>query len=153
MNILFLKLSKKTKAKAVLFFIIPYLIFRFLSKPSLILTSILLNNLKFCERRTFIWIKEPICSLVGMNAYAGCRSYDHLPENAQRIIRMWSMSNKDTLRKFLKPRFRQYFHKLRHSQLLHGNSRFCCKTIQSKSARIHSYQSFILFILYFNTLL
>ncbi|VDN00166.1 unnamed protein product, partial [Onchocerca ochengi] len=72
---------------------------------------------------------EPICSLIGMNAYAGCRTYIMLTTAAQRFIRLWTMSDAEkSNNQFFAFRFEHSWDRLRHKQLLNGNSKFCCWT-------------------------
>ncbi|KAL4002979.1 hypothetical protein ACH3XW_5735 [Acanthocheilonema viteae] len=77
-------------------------------------------------------VQEPICSLIGMNAYAGCRTYTMLSTTAQRFIRLWTMSDtekSDNQRSSLFPfPFDRSWDRLRHNQLLNANSKFCCRT-------------------------
>ncbi|VIO90672.1 Met-10 like-protein, partial [Brugia malayi] len=77
-------------------------------------------------------MQEPICSLIGMNAYTGCRTYTMLSTSAQRFIRLWTMNDAkkfDNQRSaLLVLRFDRSWDRLRHDQLLNGNSKFCCRT-------------------------
>ncbi|VDO38665.1 unnamed protein product [Onchocerca flexuosa] len=77
-------------------------------------------------------VQEPICSLIGMNAYAGCRTYLMLSKAAQRFIRLWTMTDAEKLNNhqaiLLTFRFEHSWDRLRHKQLLNGNSKFCCWT-------------------------
>ncbi|CAJ0596912.1 unnamed protein product [Cylicocyclus nassatus] len=40
-------------------------------------------------------VQERICSIIGMHAHAGCRSYSSLSSAGQRLIRLWSIDEKD----------------------------------------------------------
>ncbi|KAM3724404.1 Aminopeptidase AmpS [Dirofilaria immitis] len=77
-------------------------------------------------------IQEPVCSLIGMNAYSGCRTYATLSTAAQQFIRLWTMSNTEKLNNQLAPffalRFEPSWDRLRHEQLINANSKFCCWT-------------------------
>ncbi|VDN92986.1 unnamed protein product [Brugia pahangi] len=67
-----------------------------------------------------------------MNAYTGCRTYTMLSSLAQRFIRLWTMNDAkkfDNQRSaLLVLRFDRSWDRLRHDQLLNGNSKFCCRT-------------------------
>ncbi|CAG9534524.1 unnamed protein product [Cercopithifilaria johnstoni] len=77
-------------------------------------------------------VEEPVCSLIGMNAYAGCRTYTMLSTAAQRFIRLWTMSGtekSDNQRSSIFTyRSDRSWDRLRHNQLLNANSKFCCRT-------------------------
>ncbi|EJW81204.1 hypothetical protein WUBG_07890, partial [Wuchereria bancrofti] len=87
---------------------------------------------RFWDSRLKIDRTEPICSLIGMNAYSGCRTYTMLSTLAQRFIRLWTMNDAkkfDNQRSaFLVLHFDRSLDRLRHNQLLNGNSKFCCRT-------------------------
>uniref|UniRef100_A0A1I7WB16 WD_REPEATS_REGION domain-containing protein n=1 Tax=Heterorhabditis bacteriophora TaxID=37862 RepID=A0A1I7WB16_HETBA len=42
----------------------------------------------------FELFNEKICSIIGMHAHAGCRSYVNLSAAGQRLIRLWSMDER-----------------------------------------------------------
>ncbi|EFO16357.1 hypothetical protein LOAG_12148 [Loa loa] len=83
-------------------------------------------------------VQEPVCSIIGMNAYTGCRTYSVLSKAAQRFIRLWTMSDAEKLDNQRSSLFAFRFHRswdrLRHNQLLNANSKFCCHTINTTSS-------------------
>uniref|UniRef100_A0A0M3IS34 Uncharacterized protein n=1 Tax=Ascaris lumbricoides TaxID=6252 RepID=A0A0M3IS34_ASCLU len=96
---------------------------------------------------------EPICSLVGMNAYSGCRSYSFLSPMAQKLVRLWTMSERDRANRRLIRFIDAYSDRLRHRQLLNSYSRFCCRTMRTSASSSNHYSLLIFAILFIQQLL
>ncbi|WKX98403.1 hypothetical protein Q1695_013804 [Nippostrongylus brasiliensis] len=80
-------------------------------------------------------VEERICSIIGMNPHAGCRSYSTLSAAGQRLIRLWSIDAKERRYRFSNHVRKRFSDKQRHQQLLNGNSRFCCRSMPTKRIR------------------
>ncbi|CAD6188543.1 unnamed protein product [Caenorhabditis auriculariae] len=78
--------------------------------------------------------QERLCSFF---AYSGCRTYATLSTLAQKSARYWSMDPADRKGRFGNDARVRYFDKIRHRQLLYGNSRFCCRTPSPKRTALH----------------
>ncbi|CAI5445842.1 unnamed protein product [Caenorhabditis angaria] len=70
--------------------------------------------------------QERFCSISGLSAINGCRSYSLLNSAVQRYIRHWSMDSRDRQNRHSNDARFRYSDKLRHMQLINGHSRFCC---------------------------
>ncbi|VDM24707.1 unnamed protein product [Toxocara canis] len=69
-----------------------------------------------------------------MHAYSGCRSYSFLSPTAQKLVRLWTMSERDrSTRRSIRFADR-YSDRVRHRQLLNSYSRFCCRTMRTSAA-------------------
>ncbi|TKR67718.1 hypothetical protein L596_023826 [Steinernema carpocapsae] len=84
-------------------------------------------------------MEEPICGVIGMNAYSGCRTYAYLSPAGQKMIRLWSMTSRERQSRHALTRSRfsdseRYSDRVRHKQLLLANTRFCCRTIIRRRA-------------------
>ncbi|MFH4979056.1 hypothetical protein AB6A40_005765 [Gnathostoma spinigerum] len=90
--------------------------------------------------RTFLELQEPVCSLIGLvDSNSACRSYNMLSMAAQRAVRVWTMTAREKRSRFANRPYDVYSDIIRHAQLLHSNSRFCCRTIhKSSSSSLHS---------------
>lgn len=82
----------------------------------------------FCQQ-------ERLCSILGLHAFSGCKSYYQLSSVAQKFVRYWSMDSRDHRNRHSNSVRYRYSDKQRHFQLLNGNSRFCCRaTVQKRLA-------------------
>ncbi|CAJ0930842.1 unnamed protein product, partial [Mesorhabditis belari] len=86
--------------------------------------------------------REKICQIIGMHAYAGCRSYATLSPSGQRMVRVWSMSRDERRARINNDTSYRFAEKKRHQQLIYGNSRFCCRT---KTGKVTAQDSEFLF--------
>ncbi|CAO4370064.1 unnamed protein product [Caenorhabditis nigoni] len=84
----------------------------------------------FCQQ-------ERLCSILGMHAFSGCKSYYQLSSVAQKFVRYWSMDRRDHKNRHSNSVRHRYSDKARHFQLLNGNSRFCCRATAQKRLALH----------------
>ncbi|EFP09650.1 hypothetical protein CRE_25075 [Caenorhabditis remanei] len=84
----------------------------------------------FCQQ-------ERLCSILGMHAFSGCKSYYQLSSVAQKFVRYWSMDRRDHKNRHSNSVRHRYSDKARHFQLLNGNSRFCCRATTQKRLALH----------------
>ncbi|EGT52109.1 hypothetical protein CAEBREN_10376 [Caenorhabditis brenneri] len=79
----------------------------------------------FCQQ-------ERLCSIMGLHAFSGCKSYYQLSSIAQKFVRFWSMDRRDHKNRHSNNVRYRYSDKARHFQLINGNSRFCCRATAQK---------------------
>ncbi|CAA9991443.1 uncharacterized protein CELE_Y102E9.5 [Caenorhabditis elegans] len=108
----------------------------------------------FCQQ-------ERLCSILGMHAFSGCKSYYQLSSVAQKFVRdwlattlrepvttdtfershaplrFWSMDNLDRKNRHSNNVRHRYSDKTRHFQLINGRSRFCCRATAQKRLALH----------------
>ncbi|CAI2347746.1 unnamed protein product [Caenorhabditis sp. 36 PRJEB53466] len=84
----------------------------------------------FCQQ-------ERLCSILGMHAFSGCKSYHQLSSVAQKFVRYWSMDTRDRKNRNSNSARLRYSDRVRHTQLLNGNSRFCCRATAQKRLALH----------------
>ncbi|KIH57026.1 hypothetical protein ANCDUO_12790 [Ancylostoma duodenale] len=58
------------------------------------------NNMLDRTAKSCQCVQEKICSIIGMHAHAGCRTYSSLSSAGQRLIRLWSIDEKDRRYRF-----------------------------------------------------
>ncbi|EYB87212.1 hypothetical protein Y032_0266g689 [Ancylostoma ceylanicum] len=99
------------------------------------------NNMLDRTAKSCQCVQEKICSIIGMHAHAGCRTYSSLSSAGQRLIRLWSIDEKDRRYRFSNDIRKRFSDKQRHHQLMNGNSRFCCRSVTPKRTRALRLQS------------
>ncbi|CAI4230642.1 unnamed protein product [Auanema sp. JU1783] len=102
-------------------------------------------------------LDDKYCSLSGVLSQAGCKAYADLGTTSQRLIRTWTMDSRDRRNRYSNDILLRYSDKLRHQQLINGNSLFCCRSRRASKKQamyLKSAASFMIMpLLYFLTFL